>query len=201
MRSRGRQVGRRTGRGLTLALLLLLTGTGCGGGVDAGGSASQQTSIREEHADVNVVPSAPAALECGSPFSPPSGGRLTLTGHFPPVVRATEQAVSGTVKVTSETDDVRGVITTNADAFLVRNGLIATLPLPQDLVGMRLELARGEVEQLPARASLSPCSSGGGDGGGSLRPGTYELYARVLLSHDDGSSLESIGGPWLLEVR
>jgi len=60
---------------------------------------------------------------------------------------------------------------------------------------------RHEVERLPAQATLSPCDPAGGSADGSLRPGTYELYVRVMLNHDDGSSLEAIGGPWPLEVR
>jgi hypothetical protein len=145
--------------------------------------------------------SVPTALECGQPFRPPAGGKLTLTGRFPAVVSSSEQAVSGTVEVAVGDEVVRGVVTRDADVFLVRNGRIATLPLPQDLVGMRLELGAGMVERLPAQATLSPCDPGGGTAAGSLPPGTYELYARVVLHHDDGSSLESIGGPWPLEVR
>ena len=147
------------------------------------------------------LPTAPTALECGRPFRLPSGGGLTLTGRFPAVVSSSAQAVSGAVEVASENEVVRGVVTPTADVFLVRDGRIATLPLPQDLVGMTLELAAGKVERLPAQATLSPCDPGGGSADGSLRPGTYELYARVVLNHDDGSSLESIGGPWPLEVR
>ena len=141
------------------------------------------------------------ALECGSPFRPPSGAGLTLTGRFPTVVSSSERVVAGTVEFAGENEVVRGVVTPLADVFLVRNGRIATLPLPQDLVGMRLELAPGEVERLPAQGTLSPCDQGGGSADGSLPPGTYELYVRVLLNHDDGSSLEAIGGPWPLEVR
>jgi hypothetical protein len=144
--------------------------------------------------------SAHTALECGQPFRPLVGGGLTLTGRFPAVVRSGEQAVSGTVEVISENEVVSGVITPNADVFLVRNGRIATVPLPQDLGGMRLELVPGRVEKLPAQATLSPCDLGGSAAGGSLRSGTYDLYVRVVLNHDDGSSLESFGGPWPLEV-
>ncbi len=147
-------------------------------------------------------PTSPTALECGRPFRPPSGVGLTLTGRFPTVVSSGEQVVVGTVEVASKDEVVRGVVSPNADAFLVRDGRIATLPLPQDLVGMELALAEGEVESLPARATLSPCGPGGSVAAdGSLRPGTYELYVRVVLNHDDGSSLESVGGPWPLELR
>lgn len=147
-------------------------------------------------------PTSPTALECGRPFRPPSGGGLTLTGRFPTVVSSSEQTVAGTVEVASDSEVVRGVVTPSADVFLVRDGRIATLPLPQDLVGMRLTLAEGEVERLPAQATLSPCDPGGSAAvDGSLRRGTYELYVRVVLNHDDGSSLEAVGGPWPLEVR
>jgi len=117
------------------------------------------------------------------------------------VVSSSERVVAGTVEVANENQVVGGVVAPLADVFLVRNGRIATLPLPQDLVGMRLELAAGEIERLPAQATLSPCDPAGGSADGSLRPGTYELYVRVMLNHDDGSSLEAIGGPWPLEVR
>jgi hypothetical protein len=122
-----------------------------------------------------------SALECGQPFRPPSGGGLTLTGRFPVVVSSIEQALSGTVEVASENEVVRGVVTPNADVFLVRDGRIATLPLPQDLVGTRLELAPGKGETLPAQGTLSPCDPGGGTADESLQPGTYELYARAVL--------------------
>jgi hypothetical protein len=126
---------------------------------------------------------------------------LTLTGRFPAVVNTSERAVSGTVEVASAKEVVRGVVSPSADVYLVRNGRIATLPLPQDLVGMRLEIAPGKVEKLPAQVTLAPCESGGGAGSGTLRPGRYELYGRVVLNHDDGTSVVSIGGPWPLEVR
>jgi hypothetical protein len=32
-------------------------------------------------------------------------------------------------------------------------------------------------------------------------PGSYELYARVVLTPDDGAAVESFGGPWPLRVR
>jgi len=174
---------------------------GCGGGVAAGGAEEQQSSIPEKNVTVDRAPStARSPLECGRPFRRPSGGELSLTGRFPGVVHASERAVSGTVEVAGANEGLRGVVTPNADVFLVRDGRIATLPLPQDLVGMRLELDPGKVESLAAQATLLPCE-GGSAAGESLPPGTYELYVRVVLNHDDGSSVESVGGPWQLEVR
>jgi hypothetical protein len=122
-----------------------------------------------------------------------------LTGHFPTVARSNDHTVAGTVEVTSEKEVVRGVVAANADAFLVRDGRIATLPLPQDLVGTRWVLTPGTAEQLPALVALTPCDPG--DAEKSLPPGAYGLYARVVLNQDDGSSLEAIGGPWPLVLR
>jgi hypothetical protein len=142
----------------------------------------------------------PAALECGQVFRSPPRGELLLTGRFPKAVGPGERSVSGTVEVVSAKGVARGVVTRQADAFLVRDGRVMTLPVVQDLAGRQLDLAPGRVEKLPARAALVPCDPAA-TVGGSLRPGAYALYVRVLLNHDDGSSRESIGGPWPLQVR
>ena len=137
----------------------------------------------------------PGVLECGAAVLP-TGGVLTLTGHFPSAVSAKEQTVEGTVAVAAKRGKVRGVVTPQAEAFLVRDGRIVTLPMAQDAVGQSLDLADGKVEKMPAMATLVPCS-----GGGVLTPGTYDLYVRVMLNHDDGTRVDSLGGPWPLEVR
>jgi hypothetical protein len=64
-------------------------------------------------------------------------------------------------------------------------------------MGIRWDLAPGRTERLPGEATLVSCDPGGG----SVRPGTYELYARVVITPDDGAGVESFGGPWPLEVR
>ena len=137
----------------------------------------------------------PGVLECGAAVVP-TGGVLTVTGHFPRAVSADEQLVKGTVAVAAKLGEVRGVVTPQADAFLVRDGRIVTLPMAQDAVGRSLDLADGKVEKMPAMATLVPCS-----GGGVLAAGAYDLYVRVVLNHDDGSRVDSLGGPWPLEVR
>lgn len=146
-------------------------------------------------ADLPTSP-GPAGLECGAPFEPTTGGALTVTGHFPTAVSTDEQMVTGTVAVAANRSEARGVVTPLAEAFLVRDGRIVTMPVPQDSVGRRLNLAEGRVERMPAMATLVPCS-----GGGVLATGTYDLYVRVVLNHDDGSRADSLGGPWPLEVR
>jgi hypothetical protein len=160
-------------------------------------SGEQRTPSPEESmtTDPPTAPS-PAVLECGGGFAPRTGGVLTVTGHFPSAVSADEQVVQGAVAVAAREGIARGVITPLAEAFLVRDGRIVTLPMPQDSVGRSLDLADGRVERMPATATLVPCS-----GGGVLATGTYDLYVRVVLNHDDGSRVDSLGGPWSLEVR
>jgi hypothetical protein len=150
---------------------------------------------------VNALPvGVPTMIECGQSFHPSSGGNLTLTGRFPAAISSTQDVVSGTVDVTAVGGTVRGVVVPAADVFLVRDGRIATMPQPQDLMGTRLELTPGTVETLPAQATLAACAPGAGAENELLKPGKYELYARVLLNHDDGSSTEVFGGPWPLEL-
>ena len=36
---------------------------------------------------------------------------------------------------------------------------------------------------------------------GRSRPGGYELYARVVVTPDDGAAQRAFGGPWPLRVR
>ena len=141
----------------------------------------------------------PTPLECGQPFQASPASGLTLTGRFPTVASASEQVISGTVEISSESDVVRGVVAANADVFLVRDGRIVTLPLPQDLVGIPIELGPGHAKQLPALGILSPCDTTEAEK--SLRSGTYQLYARLVLHRDDGSSMEAISGPWPLVLQ
>jgi hypothetical protein len=151
---------------------------------------------RREGTERRARRSRPAGLDCGAPFEPATGGILTVTGRFPTAVSASEQMVTGTVVVAANGSEARGVVTPQAEAFLVRDGRVVTLPMPQDSVGRKLELAGGMVQRMPTMATLVPCS-----GGEVLPTGTYDLYVRVVLNLDDGSRADSIGGPWPLEVR
>ena len=146
--------------------------------------------------DLPPTSPGPATLECGARFVPSPGGELTVTGRFPLAVFAAEQMVDGTVEIAASGSAARGVITPLAEAFLVREGRVVTLPVPQDSVGRRLSLTEGSVERMPTTASLVPCS-----GGDLLEPGTYDLFVRVVLNHDDGTRADSLGGPWPIEVR
>jgi hypothetical protein len=144
------------------------------------------------------IPGAsPTPLECGGPFRlPATRPLLTVSGQFPARTPAKDGSVSSQVNVTAG-GAVRGVMAPSADGFLVRDGRIVTLPAPQDLMGVRLTLAPGTVRRLPALVTLEPCAAGTA----ALPPGPYELYVRVVVNRDDGSALESFGGPWAIEVE
>lgn len=137
------------------------------------------------------------ALECGAPVPPTPDRVLEVTGDFPAAVEAGAQLLSGTVAITArQPAAARGVVTPQADVFLVRDGRVATLPLPRDSVGRQVDLSDGGVETLSAYGALVPC--GGGD---ALPIGAYEVHVLVVLNHDDGSRTESLGGPWPLTVH
>ena len=138
----------------------------------------------------------PGEVRCGRRFELPAPGDLRLLARFPESVPAGQQALSGTVGITSR-KAMRGVWPAAADVFVVRDDQVVTTPLAQDAIGMRGELAAGETKTLPALASLVTC----GPDGGPLPPGEYELYARVVMAPDAGAAQRAFGGPWRLRVR
>jgi hypothetical protein len=178
-------------------MVLVVLAAGCGGAASGATSGELRTPTPEESMSTDQPASpAPAGLECGAPFEAAPGGALTITGHFAETVSSGALLLSGTVEVAAAVGrDARGVVTPQAEAFLVRDGRIVTLPTPQDSVGRALDLTNGRVERLPATATLVPCA-----GGSALATGRYDLYVRVVLNNDDGSRADSFGGPWPLEV-
>ena len=179
------------------SLLLIMLGAGCVGAVTQG----DPTPIPERGATVDMSPpGTPRGLDCGAPFEAPPPAELGLTARFPGSVVSGNLPVPGTVEIVSRTGSVSGVITPAADAFLVRDGFIVSEPLPQDLVGRRLQLEADESVTLPAQVSLLTCDDG--DSGEAVLPaGRYDLYVRVVLNHDDGTASESIGDPSPLVLR
>ncbi len=135
-------------------------------------------------------------VRCGRPFHLPAAGGLRVVARFPESVQAGQPAVSGTVEVISR-EPMRGVAAPAADVFLVRDDQVVAMPMPQDAMGVRWELAAGETRSVPAVASLASCESHGEP----VPPGRYELYARVVLTPDDGPARRAFGGPWRLDVR
>jgi hypothetical protein len=136
------------------------------------------------------------AITCGQPLRIPSDDRLILKGGFPANSATGQRTVAGTVEVTSRIT-LKGVTAPQADVFLAQDGRAVTVPAPQDLMGVRWDLAAGVNKHLPAEITLSSCAPGGEP----LPPGRYELYARVVVVADDGARVESFGGPWAFELR
>jgi len=178
-----------------LQLAAVLAIAGCANGAPAGAPEPEASAK-----GVATVDSAPGSdtttLRCGQPFAPPAAGPLTLTGRFPASAAAGAEAVTGTVEANSRVA-VRGTVLPRADVFLVRDGRIVTIPMPQDAMAVRWDLAPGRTEQLPAEVTLVSCEPGGG----SVPAGTYQVYARVVLTPDDGPGVASFGGPWPIQVR
>jgi hypothetical protein len=119
-----------------------------------------------------------------------------LVARFPESVPAGQQTLSGMVEITSR-NVMQGVAPAAADVFLVRDDRVVTTPAAQDAIGIRWELAAGETRTMSALASLVSCEPDGRP----LPPGGYELYARVVVTPDDGPARRAFGGPWPLRVR
>ncbi len=169
-----------------LLAVLVLGVAGCGGGGAGGSVGAEESRVSSDSGEVR----------CGRRFQLPGVAALRLVARFTETVRAGQQSLSGTVEVTSR-KAMRGVAPAAADVFLVREDRVVTTPVAQDAIGIRWELAAGETRTMPALASLVSCEPDGGP----LPPGDYELYARVVVSPDDGAAQRAFGGPWRLRVR
>src|SRR4051812_34838394 len=95
----------------------------------------------------------PDVPECGQPFRPPSASGLRLTAQLPAAVSRSEPVLTGSVDVTSDRP-VHAVIAPQVPVIAVRDGRVVTLPLPQDSVGVRLDLDAGQVVTLAAVGAL-----------------------------------------------
>jgi hypothetical protein len=147
-------------------------------------------------AERSGVDADPGDVRCGRPFELPAPAGLRLVARFPESVPFGQQALSGTVEVTSR-EAMRGVAPAAADVFVVLDDQVVTTPVPQDAIGIRWDVRAGETSTLPALASLVSCAPDGEP----LRRGGYELYARVVVTRDDQEALHAFGGPWRLRVR
>ncbi|MFY1636650.1 hypothetical protein ACN27F_25800 [Solwaraspora sp. WMMB335] len=182
------------GRIAFLPLVVALATAGCAGD-DVGGAPDPELSTdRGENVDATHGTSDDL-LGCGQLFDVPADGVLTVAAQLPRTASAADRMVTGAVEVTSQRP-VRGVVGQRAEMFLVRDGRVVGVPLPQDLLGVQWDLAAGQVEQLPGDVTLMSCEPGAG----SVPPGDYEVYARVTIVPDDGPAMPSFGGPWSLRV-
>jgi hypothetical protein len=177
------------GRAVTilLAAFVATATAGCGNGDGDAAETPAPDRSPQESATVDPAPNPRTALSCGAEFTPPTGGGLYLTGHFPATAAAAEPSVTGTVEVNSPRA-VRGVVGRRAEVFLVRDGRIATVPGTQDSAGVPLDLKPSQAHTMPGGAELGSCAA--------LSPGAYQLYARVVFTPDGGTPVEAFGGPW-----
>jgi hypothetical protein len=174
------------GRVWPLLAVLVLGVAACRSGAAGGSVEAEESRVNSESGQVR----------CGRPFQLPAPVGLRLVARFPNSVPAGQQTVGGMVEVTSR-DAMRGVAPAAADVFLVRDERVVTTPVAQDAIGIRWELAAGETRTMPALASLVSCEPDGGP----LPPGGYELYARLVVTADNGAAQPAFGGPWRLGVR
>lgn len=180
----------RVARRIVLVPIVLAT-AGCAGNASSGAPDPESTA-REATA---VITPSTNEIVCGQAFRVPAAGEVTLVARFPSTARAADRMVTGTVEVTSRAA-LRGAVAPRAQAFLVRDGRVMSTPVAQDLSGVRWDLAAGAVERLPADAALVSCE----DGGAPLPPGRYEVYARLVVTSDDGTGRASVAGPWPIEI-
>lgn len=145
----------------------------------------------------------PTPARCGERISATQGdGTLTMRGTFAAQAdRRGDGMFSGTVTVTNAGRAIAGVSSPEADVIVARAGEIVTEPLVKDLLGAPVALAAGASQTFPARGSLRRC---GGSGTELLAAGSYEIYAVVVVTVEEGpgtgSTVTSVGGPWPLRV-
>lgn len=176
---------------VTVLATAVLATAGCAG---TGSSGAPDTEKSTREATVAPTPGT-SDIACGREFRRPAAGELTMVARFPAAAAAADGVVTGTVEVTSKRA-VQGVVSPRAQAFLVRDGRVVSMPMAQDLSGVRWDLASGAVERLPADATLVSCEPGGGP----LPPGRYELWTRLVVTPDDGPGVASVAGPWPLKI-
>src|SRR5829696_4982847 len=100
-------------------------------------------------------------VRCGRPFRLPAPGALRVVGGFAESVAAGRQTVDGSVEITSR-ERMRGVVAGAADVFLVSEGRVVAMPVVQDALAIRWDVAAGDARTLSAVASLRSCTPGGG---------------------------------------
>ena len=151
----------------------------------------------------SAVPTAaaPATVNCGDPIEalgPGAPGLASLDGSFPASVgRGGDGTFSGAVTLVAH-QALAGVASPLADVYVVRDGLVVTVPLPTDAVGTAVRVPAGGTAVFDAVGTIAGC-----DGPGArLAPGRYDVYAVVTVTGDGGPGTEVVapGGPWPLEV-
>ena len=183
-----------TGTAVVLALALLVAGCGSVGAV--GASRGRDATTPEEQAVPTDLPTSPTpgGLECGARVGS-TGGTLTLTARFPASAAVGAQQVDGTVTLGASAG-AQGVVTPRrrpSSSVTAASSRCRWPRTPSADSWISPAIVR---RSLPASVRLVPCA-----GEGVLAPGTYDLYARVVVNLEDGSRADSLGGPWPLELR
>lgn len=181
---------------LVLALALL---SGCAGTSSPEAAKPAPTATRGDGAVDPLPMQAQTLVQCGQTFQRPPAPQLVVSGRFPASVSVSAQSLVGQVRVSARAGGIAGVVTPAADVFLVRDNRVATLPLAQDSVGIPIRLDGGDSHDFAARASLTSCDPSLSDA--TLGKGRYDIYARVTVSREDGTRVESFGGPWPLVIQ
>jgi hypothetical protein len=181
---------------LVLGLTLL---SGCAGTSSPEAAKPAPTATRGDGAVDQLPLQTRTVVQCGRPFQRPPAPQLVVSGQFPASVSAGTQSLPGRVRVSARVGGIAAVVTPAADVFLVRANRVATLPVAQDSVGVPLQLRGGDSHDFAAYASLTSCDPA--LSGGALSKGRYDIYARVTVNREDGSRVESFGGPWPLVIR
>ncbi len=134
--------------------------------------------------------------KCGDRLVEERRGPLRLTGSFPARVPATGRGFGGRVTVANGSDRrAGGLAASRPDLYVLRAGRVVAMPLARDEVGLQLDLAPGEGQDLAAAGSLASCRDGR-----PLAPGRYEIRAVLPVIGLDGTAGAAAGGPWALEV-
>lgn len=172
--------------------------------VAVGALRSDRTSSRASGLGEGSVVEA-RAVACGEHVEARprgSGTPLEVSGSFPTEVASSPDRVRGTVTLTNlGRSRFRGTTAATPDVFLVRDGIVVTVPVAVRDVGAALDLAPGATQSFEAIASLMSCNLQSATTI-SLPPGNYEIYT-IQNVVPDSSPLQPIalqGGPWVLTV-
>jgi hypothetical protein len=122
-----------------------------------------------------------------------SGPRLRLTGSFPERVSASRRSTfDGNVTLANPGDQrLEAVSASQPEVYVTQAGRFVATPVPQDALGLVVDLAAGEARDLSATGSLRRCSDGQ-----PLPPGRYEVHAVLHFTTGDSA----VGGPWPLVI-
>jgi hypothetical protein len=176
---------------IRVVIAAALCTTGCAGGQPPAAPPSPAPAAPDSATHEGERRADTVSVGCGESIG--ASGPVKMTGEFP--ATTTPDQFTGKVIILAGTAKISGVSTPGADVYLARDGKIVSVPLPKDLVGRQVDIEPGGSTAFDAPGSARDCATDG-----QLTPGRYEIYARIVLTSADGSSMEATGGPWPLAV-